>query len=121
MIVADTNLIAYFLLPSDESAGAEAVFRKDQEWASPYLWRSELRNVLTQYIKRNVLSLRQALDVMADAETLLHGRVLRFFRTDNSACGRIGLLRLRLRIRCVSRAAWCLPCNFGLADSRRIC
>lgn len=74
MIVADTNLIACFLLPSDQSAEAEAVFRKDQEWAAPYLWRSELRNVLTQYFKRSVLSLRQALDVMAEAETLLHGR-----------------------------------------------
>ena len=74
MIVADTNLIAYFLLPSGQSAEAEAVFRKDQEWAAPYLWRSELRNVLTQYLKRRVLSLRQALDVMAEAETLLHGR-----------------------------------------------
>lgn len=74
MIVADTNLITYFLLPGKHSTEAEAVFRKDPEWAAPLLWRSEFRNVLVHYFRRSVLSLDQALEVMADAETLLDGR-----------------------------------------------
>lgn len=74
MIVADTNLVAYFLLPGQRSAEARAVFRKDPEWAAPLLWRSELRNVLALYMRRSVLALGQALEIMADAETLLGGR-----------------------------------------------
>lgn len=74
MIVADTNLVAYFLIPGGRSAEAEAVFRKDPEWVAPLLWRSEFRNVLALYLRRNVLSLQQALEIMADAETLLQGR-----------------------------------------------
>lgn len=74
MIVADTNLIAYFMIPGQRGAEAEAVFRKDSEWVAPLLWRSEFRNVLALYLRRSVLSLQQALEIMADAETLLHGR-----------------------------------------------
>jgi predicted nucleic acid-binding protein len=74
VIVADTNLIAYFLLPGEHTAEAVAVFRKDPEWAAPLLWRSELRSVLAHYLRRNVLSLQQALETMADAETMLQGR-----------------------------------------------
>ncbi len=74
MIVADTNLIAYFLIPGQRGAEAEAVFRKDSKWAAPLLWRSEFRNVLALYLRRSVLSLQQALEIMADAEALLRGR-----------------------------------------------
>lgn len=74
MIVADTNLITYFLLPGDHSTEAAAVFQKDPEWAAPLLWRSEFRNVLAHYLRRSALSLEQALDLMADAEMLLLGR-----------------------------------------------
>lgn len=74
MIVADTNLVAYFLLPGQRSTEAQAVFRKDPEWAAPLLWRSEFRNVLALYLRRSVLSLEQVLEIMDDAETLVRGR-----------------------------------------------
>ena len=74
MIVADTNLVAYFLIPGERSVEAESVFRKDSEWVAPLLWRSEFRNVLAFHLRRSALSLEQALEIVADAETLMQGR-----------------------------------------------
>jgi hypothetical protein len=41
VIVADTNLVAALLLPSDQAAAAEQFFAADPAWALPVLWRSE--------------------------------------------------------------------------------
>ena len=75
MIVADTNLIAYLLIPGDASKEAEKVLRSDPEWAAPVLWRSELRGVLAVYLRRRMMSLDEALEVTEKAEALLEGRV----------------------------------------------
>ncbi len=45
MIVVDTNIIAYLLLPSDYTHLAEQVIMKDSGWIAPYLWQSEFRNI----------------------------------------------------------------------------
>jgi predicted nucleic acid-binding protein len=74
MIVADTNLIAYLLVPGEANEDAEMVLRLDPEWAAPVLWRSELRNVLVSYLRRDLLTLPGALAVMEEAESLLEGR-----------------------------------------------
>lgn len=71
MIVADTNLIAYLLIPGDKSALAESVLKKDANWAAPLIWRSEFRNVLTLYMRHEDLSLPQAKQTMGKAEHLL--------------------------------------------------
>lgn len=57
MIVADTNLITYLLLPTPMTAAAETLYRDDPEWAAPLLWRSELRNVLALYLRKGLLPL----------------------------------------------------------------
>ena len=46
----------------------------DAVWAAPLLWRSELRNVLTLYLRQRHLTLAQALEVQVAAEELLAGR-----------------------------------------------
>jgi predicted nucleic acid-binding protein len=74
MIVADTNLIAYLLIPGDHTQAAERVFASDQEWAAPLLWKSEFRNVLTLHIRRRSLSLAESLEIAADAEVLVQGK-----------------------------------------------
>ena len=71
MIVADTNLVAYLLLGGASQPLAQAVFEKDPEWAAPFLWRSEFRNVLAGYLRRGDLDLAGALEYMAHAEALL--------------------------------------------------
>jgi predicted nucleic acid-binding protein len=73
MIVVDTNLIGYLLLPGERSAQAEAAFRTDPRWAAPLLWRSELRNVLALYMRRRQLGLDGACRVMAEAAELMAG------------------------------------------------
>lgn len=74
MIVVDTNLIGYLLLTSDRSEIAELALRKDAEWAAPQLWRSELRNVLAQYVRRSLLGLEDAQRIMNAATDLMSGR-----------------------------------------------
>lgn len=73
MIVVDTSVIAYLLLPGERSDSVRAVFRRDAEWASPLLWRSEFRSVLGQYIRNERLDLESASRIMDEAEALLRG------------------------------------------------
>jgi predicted nucleic acid-binding protein len=74
MIVVDTNIIGYLFLSSEQSLLAERTLRKDSEWAAPVLWRSELRNVLALYMRKNFIKLEHAQYVMDGALELLRGR-----------------------------------------------
>ena len=73
MIVVDSNILAYLYLPSDHTAKAEALFKKDPEWAAPLLWRSEFRNILAGYLRRSTLSFEQSIALQQEAEGLLSG------------------------------------------------
>jgi predicted nucleic acid-binding protein len=74
MIVVDTNVIAYLLIPGQYTAAARATLARDAEWAAPMLWRSEFRNVLALYLRKEEISLRQATTLQESAEELLAGR-----------------------------------------------
>jgi len=71
MIVVDTNILAYLYLPTEHTQKVEALLAKDPEWIAPSLWRSEFRNVLTLYLRKNLLTLNQALAIQNEAEALL--------------------------------------------------
>jgi predicted nucleic acid-binding protein len=73
VIVVDTNIIAYLLLPGDWTTMAEKAARKDV-WCAPLLWRSEFRNVLAFYLRRRAISFEDAARQMEAAEHLLRGR-----------------------------------------------
>lgn len=73
MIVTDTNVISYLLLPTPYTEAAERLMRGDPVWAAPVLWRSELRNVLALYLRRGMLRLDQAQAVQEQAEELMRG------------------------------------------------
>jgi predicted nucleic acid-binding protein len=74
MIVVDTNVVAYLLLEGPQTERAEALLLHDPEWAAPPLWRSELRNVLSGYLRRGQLDRQQVLRLQGQAESLLEGR-----------------------------------------------
>ena len=74
MIVADTNVISYLLLPTGFSEQASQLYRIDPDWAAPELWRSEFRNVLALYLRQNILSLTEALALQDEAELLMVDR-----------------------------------------------
>ena len=74
MIVADSNLIAYLLIPGDKSELADEVLLKDADWAVPLICRSEIRNILTLYMRHEGMSLAQARRTMEKAEVLWSSR-----------------------------------------------
>lgn len=74
MIVVDTNIIAYLLIPGDQTDVSEKVLQKDPMWISPRLWRSEFRNILIKYLRKDYITLAQAFQIMEKAERLMRGR-----------------------------------------------
>ncbi|MEZ5495146.1 MAG: type II toxin-antitoxin system VapC family toxin [Pseudomonadales bacterium] len=73
MIVVDTNILAYLYLPTGFSEQAERLLLKQPTWIAPVLWRSEFRNVLALYLRKEILTLEQAYDIQTEAEILLAG------------------------------------------------
>ena len=73
MIAVDTNVLACLYLPGEYTAHAEALMRRDSQWATPALWRSEFRNILAGYIRRKTLTFDQAMGLQKEAENLLAG------------------------------------------------
>ena len=71
MIVVDTNIISYLYLPTEFSSSVEKLLHTDSEWISPFLWKSEFRNVLTFYMRKGIITLEDALVIQQDAEDLL--------------------------------------------------
>jgi predicted nucleic acid-binding protein len=73
VIVVDTNLIAYLLIPGPWTEAAEDLLQAEPVWAAPPLWRSEFRNILAGYLRRGTLSFEQTLALQSTAESLLGG------------------------------------------------
>jgi predicted nucleic acid-binding protein len=73
VIVVDTNVIAYLLMPGDQTPAARRTLERDSAWAAPLLWRSELCSVLAVALRTSRLVLTEALDVMEAATVLMAG------------------------------------------------
>lgn len=71
MIVVDTNVIAYLFLTSDRADLSERLLKHDSDWVAPRSWRSELRNALALYLRKNLLSFQDSLEIMEAAERLM--------------------------------------------------
>ena len=71
MIVVDTNIIAYLYISGEKSLQAEQLLSFDSLWNAPILWRSEFRSVLSQYLRKGILSLDDILIMIQQAEKLL--------------------------------------------------
>jgi predicted nucleic acid-binding protein len=73
MIVVDSTVWAYLYLPGEDTEAAEALFVRDPDWAAPLLWKSEFRNLLAGYMRREQLTFEQACNLQHEAESLLAG------------------------------------------------
>jgi len=71
MIVADTNIISYLLLPTSFSASADTLYQIDSHWVAPTLWKSEFRNVLALYLRKELVTFEKALQLQDSAELLM--------------------------------------------------
>lgn len=71
MIVVDSNVLAYLYLPSEFTPAAEALLESDPDWAAPILWRSEFRNILAGFLRRQAITFEQATSLQREAESLL--------------------------------------------------
>lgn len=71
MIVVDTNLVSYLLFSSPMTEQAEGAFRRGPDWVAPPLWRSEFRNVLLGFARRNELNATETLVYWDEAQTLV--------------------------------------------------
>lgn len=86
MIVVDTNLIAYAVVPGGRSDAALAVLDADAQWVAPALWRSELRNALATTMRAGKLKLAGAVDAFEEADRLVTDTAL---EDDTEACLRL--------------------------------
>jgi predicted nucleic acid-binding protein len=68
VIVVDSNVAAYYWINGPLTGVARQVWLRDPEWHVPLLWRSEMRNILTGYLRDGTLNARQIARVMAGAE-----------------------------------------------------
>lgn len=64
MIVVDTNVIAHFALNGTLKEKTFELLRKEPNWAVPLLWKSEFRNVLALYLRKNMLSLNESFEII---------------------------------------------------------
>ncbi len=72
MIVVDSNVIAYWYIPSPKfTQAARELMELDAHWNAPLLWRSEFRNILLKYIRNGTMTLTQATKLQLDAEDLM--------------------------------------------------
>ncbi len=71
MIVADTNIISYLLLPTTFSESVDTLYKIDSAWGAPILWKSEFRNVLALYLRKKIITFEKALQLQETAEDIM--------------------------------------------------
>ena len=71
MIVLDTNVVAYCFFPGYFSEDAIKLLSRDSDAVAPPLWQSEFRNVLALYLRKNLVSFEEAVEIYFLAEERL--------------------------------------------------
>ncbi|WP_395701770.1 type II toxin-antitoxin system VapC family toxin [Aquabacterium sp.] len=71
MIVVDVNVLAYLLIPGKFTDAAEQLLEEDPNWVAPRLWRSELRNILANYLRVDQMEVADAALIFQRAAELL--------------------------------------------------
>jgi predicted nucleic acid-binding protein len=73
VIVVDSNVIAYCWVNGPLTRLAQRVRVKDPDWHVPILWRSEMRSILTGYLRDGSLTETQITSIMGETEGALTG------------------------------------------------
>ena len=73
MIVVDSNVIAYCWVNGPLTELAQSVRVKDPDWHVPILWRSEMRSILSGYLRDGSLTALQVARIMDAADRALAG------------------------------------------------
>ncbi len=82
MIVVDTNIISFLLIPNDTyNPLAEALYQKDSRWSSPILWRYEFMSVLSIYLRKNLIDAAGCKSIYKEAMDLVVSRPISDFDT----------------------------------------
>ena len=71
MIVVDANILISLYLTNPHQGDVETLLATDPHWLAPHLWRSEVRNVLVQYLRHDKMTLQQAMTIIEYGESLL--------------------------------------------------
>ena len=71
MIVVHGDVLAYVLIPGKYTSSAEHLLESDSHWAAPRLWQSELRNVLANHVRSNLLEVTDAVLLFQRAKDLI--------------------------------------------------
>ena len=67
MIVADTNLVSYLLIPGEFTELVKEVLKRDKVWVAPPLWYHELLNVVATSVRANHITLLDGELIVAEA------------------------------------------------------
>ncbi len=82
MIIVDTNIIAYLLIPNEKYTGtADKLFEKDKIWIAPNLWQHEFRSVLGGYLRKNIISRSVCISIYEHALSLIESYDYRDFES----------------------------------------
>ncbi len=71
MIITDTNIISYLLLPTSHTDSVENIYKIDPDWSAPILWKSEFRNVMALYLRKKIITLEKAMQLQDTAESII--------------------------------------------------
>lgn len=71
MIVVDANLIGALFVQGEQSPLAARIFEKDPDWYAPVLWQSEMRSLITSYLRHKLIELNKATQIMGEVHALM--------------------------------------------------
>lgn len=77
MIVVDTNIISYLLIPNEKyNQSATDLLEKDTNWIAPDLWHYEFLSVLSLYLRKSVIDVNQSRKLYNKACEIVESRKL---------------------------------------------
>lgn len=74
MIVVDTNIIAYLLIPNAHTEAVVNLRSMDSHWIAPTLWIDEFTNILCTYERNKILPAHNIIEILELSQDLMKDR-----------------------------------------------